>query len=365
MTFRDNKEGLIGLRVARTLEQPVDKPELYTDANGKPKKTPDVDNTGVAGQYLSSEGLKGDAVWGTRGRWCILTGTVGVEPVTVAILDHPGNANAPTYWHARGYGLFAANGLGRQVFDKAQSELVMTLEPGKSVTYRYRVLVMGGTAAAGRDRARVPHVLGDGVVGEVVAPGEVMDTVGRGVLEGYLSAEEVSALVQDGLAKTADRRPARARHHPRRHAHDADAVHVRAARDRELAPRVAALDFLVALGTHAPMSDAAALAATSAGRWSTAAPASAASSTTGGTIPRRSSTSARFRRRDIAALTEGRLDRTGARRAEPARRRVRPRAHLRAGLSARSRRVLGRHEVPVSRASRRRQSSISRTGSAR
>ncbi len=148
VTFRDNKEGLIGLRVARTLEQPVDKPELYTDANGKPKKTPDVDNTGVAGQYLSSEGLKGDAVWGTRGRWCILTGTVGVEPVTVAILDHPGNPNAPTYWHARGYGLFAANGLGRQVFDKSQTELVLTLEPGKSVTYRYRVLVTGGTAAA-------------------------------------------------------------------------------------------------------------------------------------------------------------------------------------------------------------------------
>jgi hypothetical protein len=28
-----------------------------------------------------------------------------------------------------------------------------------------------------------------------------METVGRGVLEGYLSAEEVSTLVQGGLAK--------------------------------------------------------------------------------------------------------------------------------------------------------------------
>ena len=34
VTFRDNKEGLIGMRVARGLEQPSDKPELYTDANG-------------------------------------------------------------------------------------------------------------------------------------------------------------------------------------------------------------------------------------------------------------------------------------------------------------------------------------------
>ena len=54
VTFRDNKEGLIGLRVARTLEQPVDKPELYTDADGKPTKIPVVDNTGVAGHYRAA-----------------------------------------------------------------------------------------------------------------------------------------------------------------------------------------------------------------------------------------------------------------------------------------------------------------------
>lgn len=148
VTFRDNKEGLIGMRVARGLEQPSDKPELYTDANGKPRPKPELDNTGVSGKYLSSEGLEGDAVWGTRGRWCLLAGTVEGEPVTLAILDHPKNPNAPTYWHARGYGLFAANGLGRKVFDPKQDELVITLQPGQSITYRYRVLVLGGTATA-------------------------------------------------------------------------------------------------------------------------------------------------------------------------------------------------------------------------
>jgi hypothetical protein len=146
VVFRDNKEGALGLRVTRALEQPADKPERFTDASGKATAVPVLDNKGVTGEYLSSEGLKGDAVWGTRGRWCLLSGKIEAEPVTLAILDHPSNPNSPTYWHARGYGLFAANPLGRKVFKTDQEELVLTLEPGKSVTYRYRVLVLSTPA---------------------------------------------------------------------------------------------------------------------------------------------------------------------------------------------------------------------------
>jgi hypothetical protein len=148
VVFKDNKEGTIGMRVARQLEQPADKPEVFTDSSGKATKTAVLDNTGVTGEYLSSEGLKGDKVWGTRGRWCILTGKIGNEAITLGILDHPSNPNAPTYWHARGYGLFAANPLGRQVFQADQEPLVLTLEPGKSVTYRHRILIRSNTATA-------------------------------------------------------------------------------------------------------------------------------------------------------------------------------------------------------------------------
>jgi len=146
VVFRDNKEGVLGMRVARELEQPADKPEVFTDANGKATKVPVLDNTGVTGLYTSSEGLKGDAVWGTRGRWCMLNGKIGAEPVTIAILDHPANPTAPTYWHARGYGLFSANVFGRKVFDAKQEELTLTLEPGKSVTFRHRVLILDNAA---------------------------------------------------------------------------------------------------------------------------------------------------------------------------------------------------------------------------
>jgi len=148
VVFRDNKEGSLGLRVARELEQPADKPELFTDAGGKATSVPVLDNTGVTGMYTSSEGLKGDKVWGTRGRWCMLSGKIGSEAVTIAMLDHPSNPNSPTYWHARGYGLFSANVFGRKVFDSTQEELVLTLEPGKSVTFRHRVLIIDNTATA-------------------------------------------------------------------------------------------------------------------------------------------------------------------------------------------------------------------------
>jgi len=147
VVFRDNKEGVLGMRVRRELEQPADKPEVFTDASGKATAVPVLNNDGVTGQYTSSEGLTGDKVWGTRGRWCLLGGKVGNEAITLAMLDHPSNPNAPTYWHARGYGLFSANVFGRKVFDPKQEELTLTLEPGKSVTFRHRVLIADNAAA--------------------------------------------------------------------------------------------------------------------------------------------------------------------------------------------------------------------------
>jgi hypothetical protein len=96
VSFLDNKEGMLGLRVAKELELPGKK------------------NAEATGQYRSSEGKVGDAVWGTRARWVMLTGKVEGEPVTLALFDHPTNPGYPTHWHARGYGLFAANPMGAQ-----------------------------------------------------------------------------------------------------------------------------------------------------------------------------------------------------------------------------------------------------------
>jgi hypothetical protein len=141
VSFPDEKDGMLGLRVIRALEIPSDKPEVFTDASGHPTTVAKLDNTGVNGTYLTSEGKRGDAAWGTRGRWCNLSGMVGGEPVTITIFDHPENPGFPTYWHARGYGLFAANPLGQKVFSNGKEELNFSLAPSASVTFRYRILI--------------------------------------------------------------------------------------------------------------------------------------------------------------------------------------------------------------------------------
>ena len=94
-TMNDNKEGMLGLRVIRALEDPNEKSGEFTDATGAVTRMRDMDTTGVTGMYLSSEGKEGGEVWGTRGTWTKLTGTVDGKPVTIAILDHPKNPGYP------------------------------------------------------------------------------------------------------------------------------------------------------------------------------------------------------------------------------------------------------------------------------
>ena len=139
--FTDNKEGMLGLRVRRALEDTAEKGGEFVDAAGKVTKTAALDSTGVTGVYTSSEGKVGGKVWGTRGKWTTLGGTVDGRPVTIAILDHPGNPGFPTYWHARGYGLFAANPLGQAVFSEGKEKLDFTLKRGQNQLFRYRVLI--------------------------------------------------------------------------------------------------------------------------------------------------------------------------------------------------------------------------------
>ncbi len=149
VVFHDDKEGLLGIRVARWLESPDEKGGTFTDASGRQTTVPNVTMPGATGVYLTSEGKKGDQAWGTRGRWCTLSGSNGNDTVTVAIIDHPGNPNYPTYWHARGYGLFAANPLGQHIFDPKSSVLDYTLNKGQSAPFRYRVLLIAGKTSSG------------------------------------------------------------------------------------------------------------------------------------------------------------------------------------------------------------------------
>ena len=153
MSLGDNKEGVIGMRVARQLEIPSNKPEVFTDASGKATDVPTLNNEGVNGDYLTSEGKTGDAAWGTRGKWCVLSGKVGADPVSIAIFDSPANPGYPTYWHARGYGLFAANPLGQKDLSNGKDQLNFSLAAGQSATFHYRILIVDGSPTAAETEA--------------------------------------------------------------------------------------------------------------------------------------------------------------------------------------------------------------------
>lgn len=142
--FKDTKEGSFGIRVARQLELPSREDVTLTDAQGNPTTVKAMSNEGVTGNYRSSEGVTGEAVWSTRARWMDLDGKISSEDISLVICDHPKNLSYPTYWHARGYGLFAANPFGAKDFTKGKEELNYTIPAGKSLTQRYRIIISSG-----------------------------------------------------------------------------------------------------------------------------------------------------------------------------------------------------------------------------
>lgn len=127
IVFKDVKDGLLGLRVRRELQIP----------------TGDTDKLATA-TYITSEGKKGNDAWGTKASWCMLYGKLKNDSVSVLIIDHPKNFGYPAYWHARGYGLFAVNPLGRQVFSNGKESANLQLKEGESVRFQYRVVVASG-----------------------------------------------------------------------------------------------------------------------------------------------------------------------------------------------------------------------------
>ncbi len=137
--FKDAKDGMLGLRVAHELQIPDTATKTFTDDKGN--VTIVKADTLSTGNYITSEGKEGNAAWGTRAIWCMLYGKIGADTVSIAIIDHPENVGFPTYWHARGYGLFAVNPLGQKIFSNGADELNFKLPVGKSVTFRYRIII--------------------------------------------------------------------------------------------------------------------------------------------------------------------------------------------------------------------------------
>jgi hypothetical protein len=158
--FKDVKDGFFAIRVARELEMPSEETGIFLDAQGNKTRVPRLSNEGLTGMYCNSEGIKGDSVWSSKGRWAMLTGQKDGKEITIGIFDHPSNVGYPAYWHARGYGLFAVNPLGRKVFSNGKEELNFSLEPGAAATFRYQVLIASGTKVTSSEMNKLADEFG-------------------------------------------------------------------------------------------------------------------------------------------------------------------------------------------------------------
>jgi len=124
ITMGDTKEGTFAIRLVRALASPP-------------------------GHIVNAEGATGEkGVWGRRSNWVDYAGRVADENVGVAILDHPQNLRAPTYWHARAYGLLAANPFGvKQFTGDRRQDGKYAIPAGGALVLRYRVFIHHGSPA--------------------------------------------------------------------------------------------------------------------------------------------------------------------------------------------------------------------------
>ena len=187
VTFGDTKEGTFALRL---------RPELQEDKG--------------SGHILNAEGgqtEKND--WGKRSNWVDYSGKVGDEAVGIAIFDHPSNPRHPVRWHVRAYGLFAANpfGLAEFVGDKSQSG-AMTLEPGESLRFRYRVVIHPGEPESGIANLYKQYAEGDAPAPAAAAPGQMRELIdGFRLVEVASVADAIEQLYGAKMYMSHDMRP--------------------------------------------------------------------------------------------------------------------------------------------------------------
>src|SRR6516225_11421745 len=117
----DTKEGTFAIRLVKALEPPW-------------------------GHMMNSNGATDEkTIWGKQADWVDYSGTVDGEAAGVAVFDNPQNLRHPTYWHARHYGLLAANPFGVKEFthDRHQDGSY-TIPAGGVLVLRYRVFIHHG-----------------------------------------------------------------------------------------------------------------------------------------------------------------------------------------------------------------------------
>jgi hypothetical protein len=121
VTFGDTKEGTFAIRLGYGLSAPHD-------------------------HMINSNGAEGErAIWGKPADWVDYSGVVSGRQVGIVVFERPKSFRHPTTWHARAYGLLAANPFGSREFtNNPEKDGSWIVPEGKSITFKYRVIIYDG-----------------------------------------------------------------------------------------------------------------------------------------------------------------------------------------------------------------------------
>ena len=129
VVFKDTKEGLFAIRTHPDLRLTA---SPNADAQSKA-------NSNIA-TAINSNGDVDENLWGKPAKWLLYRGKIGDRLAAVSMFDHPSNLRHPTTWHARDYGLIAANPFGWHHFlEQAPGAGDWTLRQGTKLALRYRI----------------------------------------------------------------------------------------------------------------------------------------------------------------------------------------------------------------------------------
>jgi len=135
--FGDTKEGSAAMRIAESMRYKRGK------ALGD-------------GHLLNDSGVNTDKIWGQHSKWVTMSGPIAGKLYAITFMEHPSNFRHPTRWHARDYGLFAANPFCEADMDKTKAKGAgdYTLKAGESITLKYRILITQGDETAVKQEER-------------------------------------------------------------------------------------------------------------------------------------------------------------------------------------------------------------------
>jgi Methane oxygenase PmoA len=135
ITFGDTKEGSFGIRVRDELR-------------GERRKN----TLGGDGVMTNADGKVGEKeIWGQPSDWVHYAGSAEGKEIGVAVFNHPSNPRPA--WHARAYGLVAANPFGRDhsgfPSQKGKTDL-LKIEKGGEMKLKYAVYAHAGDVRSGK-----------------------------------------------------------------------------------------------------------------------------------------------------------------------------------------------------------------------